>query len=366
MKATGILLVIFAIALLGAPATACAPAGTSDGSGATPTSGQDTEFRWRMYQNSGSLAVSELDERTWRWPANYLALAEELGEASNGRIEAEVMTPAGLGLTGTDVLRAMNDNLVEFGEIGWGYHSTEAPWLGIIELPFLLRDPYVEHRMACEVFMPYLQTLADTYDVTVYHLTRQHALPYLAFYTKNPVNTVDDLRGLKIRIYDKYHAGFIEKAGATPVFMPFAEVPMAIAQGVIDGAFTSCGLVSAMKINESGIKYQTGAFPGMALTGFAVANKAYNELPSDLQGVVVDVMKWFSDMNIAHQYNAAFAWEMMAADKALGNEITPPQSPFIDILEGYARETSWKKYLEDAGPQGQQILDECLQKFGRS
>ncbi|MFC2009194.1 TRAP transporter substrate-binding protein DctP [Chloroflexota bacterium] len=366
MKAKHIFVVVLVVFLVcGVPLTACAPqGGTSDDSGTQPASGE--VIRWRMYQNSGSLEISELSERTWRWPANYLALAEELGRASNGRIEMEVMTPAGLGFTGTDVMRALEDNLVEVAEIGWGYYSGELPWLGINELPFLVRDPYVEHRMVMDVFEPYLQDAADDYDFTLYFLSRQHALPYLAIYSKVPIDSIDDLQGLKLRIYDQYHAGFIEEAGATGVFMPFSEVPMAIEQGVVDGAITSCGLVSLMGIHESGIKYQTCMFPGMTTSGFAVGNKALEALPQDLQGVVADVMGWFEDMNIAHVYNPVFAWEMMAADRALGNEITFPQSPFVDTLEEYAKVSSWQDYLDDAGPMGQEILDACMAKLGRS
>ena len=353
------LLLVFSLAACAAPAPTPAPAPAP-----TPAPAPEV-IRWRMYQNSGSLAVSELDKRTWRWPANYLELGEKFNQVSDGRLQVQVMTPAELGFKGTEILRAMNDNLVEVAEVGWGYHAKEVPWLGIIELPFLIRESYVEHRIVLDVFRPYLEEMANTYDFTIYQLTRQHSLPCLAFYTKIPINSVDDLKGLKIRIYDPYQEGFLAEAGATPVFMPFSEVPAALAQGVIDGAFTSVGLGTMMGVYESGIRYETGTYPGLAMGGIAVNNKALNSLPSDLQQVVVDVMKWFNDNNIAHTYNPVFAWEMMKADEDAGLTITPGTPEFNATLEEMARRSSWAKYEEDAGALGTEIIDKSLAALGR-
>ena len=180
------------------------------------------------------------------------------------------------------------------------------------------------------------------------------------------MDEVEDLKGLKIRIYNVYQEGFLKKAGASPIFMPYAEVPMALAQGIVDGVFTSAGLVTHFKGDEAGLKYETGIYPGFVLIGFGVSDKAFNALPADLQQIVVDVMNWFTHENTAHQYNPVFSDELLQADRDVGMTITPPQPEFANILEEYAKETSWVQFIEDTGAKGEEMLKKMLAAQGRT
>jgi TRAP-type C4-dicarboxylate transport system substrate-binding protein len=293
-------------------------------------------------------------------------MAEKMKEASGGRLEIQVMTPAELGFKGTEILSSLRDNILEIAEVPYSFSTGELPWLGIADIPFSFREPYLEHAKVTKAIRPDIEKLAADYDHTIYYLGREHMLPYLVLYTKKPIKSIEDMKGLKIRIYNVYQEGFLKEAGVAPVFMPYAEVPMALAQGIIDGVLTSGGLASQLKVKEAGVTYETGLYPGYILTSVGVSNKAFKALPADLQQTVLDVMKWFDAENTAHCYNPVFGDALLQSDRDLGMTITPPQPAMVDILEGYAKKTSWVSFAKDAGAKGTDLLDKMLAIQGRS
>lgn len=60
----------------------------------------------------------------------------------------------------------------------------------------------------------------------------------IAFWSKEPINSVSELGGFKVRSFG-YAAKTLEKLGASPVFMPHEEVYTALSQGSIDGSMTA-------------------------------------------------------------------------------------------------------------------------------
>ena len=57
----------------------------------------------------------------------------------------------------------------------------------------------------------------------------------LALYSRKPIRTLDDFKGFKVRSTG-IAAQVFQKAGATPVFFPGAEIYQALQTGVCDGA----------------------------------------------------------------------------------------------------------------------------------
>lgn len=360
-----ILIALMVLVMIATALTACATPAEPTATPVPSPSQPEEVIYWKMFQQCASLAETDIGTRTWCWPHNSLALAEKLNHEADGRLVVEVMTPAELGLKGTEACRALKDNLINLAELGMSHQVKENPWLGAIDLPFIIREPYLEQMKIAMAVRPYLDKWAAQYDFKIYHLSRVHSLPYLGIFSKYPITTMDDLKGLKLRVYHPYQESLFKEAGATPIFMPYSEVPMAIAQGVVDGCFTSCGLGSQMKLHESGIKYETGIYPGVVMCAISVSNKSYEALPEDLQQLVDEVMEWYYNMNTAHQYNAVFGWEMLQADEELGLAITPPMPELAGPLEEYAKRTSWAVYEEENGALGTEFLDVITAALGR-
>ena len=60
--------------------------------------------------------------------------------------------------------------------------------------------------------------------------------PGILFMADKPVRSIEDLRGLKIRVPSRNSGLVVEAWGATPVSMPAPEIYNAMQTGVVDGA----------------------------------------------------------------------------------------------------------------------------------
>ncbi|HSO61946.1 MAG TPA: TRAP transporter substrate-binding protein [Desulfobacterales bacterium] len=72
--------------------------------------------------------------------------------------------------------------------------------------------------------------------------------------TKRPVNTPEDLKGLRIRAMDKNQVQYIEAWGASTVIVPWAEIYNALQTGITDGYLNSAIVPVLFKHTEV-IKY---------------------------------------------------------------------------------------------------------------
>ncbi|MEW6266924.1 MAG: TRAP transporter substrate-binding protein [Thermodesulfobacteriota bacterium] len=68
--------------------------------------------------------------------------------------------------------------------------------------------------------------------------------------TKRPVNTVEDLKGLRIRAMDKNQVQYIEAWGASTVIVPWAEIYNALQTGIADGYLNSAVVPVLFKHTE--------------------------------------------------------------------------------------------------------------------
>ena len=64
-------------------------------------------------------------------------------------------------------------------------------------------------------------------------------------WTKKPVHTREDAKGLKIRSPGGFQTNYIKSLGAEPIFMPLSDVYLSLETGTIDGVVTCPPLVLA-------------------------------------------------------------------------------------------------------------------------
>jgi TRAP-type transport system periplasmic protein len=104
--------------------------------------------------------------------------------------------------------------------------------------------------------------------------------------TKNPIRTLADFKGKKIRIFaSQFQSVAFERLGVTPVAMSLGDVLPAIQQGAIDGAVTGMGPVSHMHFIDAA-KYVTMINQPSIFLIAVVNKKWYESLPKDLQEIV--------------------------------------------------------------------------------
>jgi tripartite ATP-independent transporter DctP family solute receptor len=120
------------------------------------------------------------------------------------------------------------------------------------------------------------------------------------FFTKNPVNGIEDLAGMKLRVSnDPVMNGLVEGLGANPTVVAFNELYSALQTGVVDGA------------EQPIANYKSNAFPEVApnliLDGhtlgaiqIVICDDKWDELTEDQQAILMEAGKYAQANNKAN------------------------------------------------------------------
>lgn len=283
--------------------------------------------------------------------------AKKIEADSGGRIKIDIYPSMQLGGAPPQLYDQAKDGVVDIvwtlpGNTAGRFPSTEA-----FELPFVPSRRSLVNSKAC---MEYAQThLKDeTKDVQLLCFwAHDHGL----IHANRQVQTMDDLKGLKLRFPTRLAGEALRALGATAIGMPIPQVPESLAQRVIDGCVVPWEVVPAIKVHEL-LKYHT-EIPGTptlyTATFFLAMNKAkYQSLPSDLRAVID------SNSGMAAAEMAGKVWDEMGIPvfemvKKRGNVITTitedekkkwqqATAPVID---------AWVKQMKDKGLDGGKLLE---------
>jgi TRAP-type C4-dicarboxylate transport system substrate-binding protein len=107
-------------------------------------------------------------------------------------------------------------------------------------------------------------------------------------WTKKPVRTMEDCKGLRIRTPGGHQTHYIKALGAEPVFMPLGDVYLAMETGTVDGLVTCPPLVLAFKLYEVA-KHGTIATFGCVTEGVIMNKDSWERTPDDLKPLIEEV-----------------------------------------------------------------------------
>lgn len=191
------------------------------------------------------IANAALAETKWDmsivWPEgnfhtqNAMAFADAVKDVTDGEVVITVHSGGALGIKGPEGMAAVRDGLVPIAEILLNQQVGEAPIFGLETLPYLassLPDIALLHKL----YRPKLDEIAASMNQKILYMV---PWPGQAVYSPNQINTLEDLKGLTIRVVDANGTDFFGALGATPIQMPWGEVVPSLAAGTIKGVTTS-------------------------------------------------------------------------------------------------------------------------------
>lgn len=166
---------------------------------------------------------------------NAIAFAEAVEEVTDGELIITVHSGGALGIKGPEGMAAVRDGIVPIAEILLNQQVGEAPILGIETLPFLAPS-MAELALLHKFYRPKLEEVAAGMNQKVLYMV---PWPGQAVFAPKPIDTVEDLAGLTIRVVDSNGNDFFGALGAIPIQMPWGEVVPSLAAGTISGVTTS-------------------------------------------------------------------------------------------------------------------------------
>jgi TRAP-type C4-dicarboxylate transport system substrate-binding protein len=173
--------------------------------------------------------------------------AERVEKSSGGKVKIEVFPSMSLGGKPPQLINQARDGVVDIVWTVNGYTANLFPRSEVFELPFVHTNSAVATNLAMRAM--YEQHLKAEYKGVHPLFLHVHAGQAMHMVDKE-VRKPDDLKGLKMRIPTRTGAWIIEALGAAPVGMPVPDLPHALSQKVVDGAFIPWGIIPPLKIQD--------------------------------------------------------------------------------------------------------------------
>src|SRR5882757_9067793 len=166
---------------------------------------------------------------------NCLRFAEEVKKATDGAIDIDVKSGGQLGFKGPECLRAVRDGLVPIADYLNVQQVGDEPFLGIDGIPFLAGSPD-ELKVLQKHIRPGYEKIAARNNQTILYVV---PWPNQYLHLKVKAETVDALKGIKIRVADKNSQEMWGTVGMSAVLIPWGETIAALSSGAVSGVSTS-------------------------------------------------------------------------------------------------------------------------------
>lgn len=308
-----------------------------------------------------SMAGAAFAQAKWDLPAAYPAtnfhsvnlnqFAADVDKASGGKLKITVHANASL-FKAPEIKRAVQGGQAQAGEILLANFQNEWQIFGIDGLPFLA-DSYDTSMKLYRAQKPALEKkLAEQGMQLLYAV----AWPPQGIYTKKPINSAADLKGIKWRAYSPSTARIAELVGAQPVTVQAAEFSQALATGVVESTMTSGATGVDSKLFEH-LKYYYDAQAWLPKNAVIVNKAAFEALDTAtkqaLQKAAADaeMRGWAASKNVNTK--------TLETLKANGMQIAPPSAQLKADMKKIG-DVMIKEWLEKAGPEGKAIVDAYL------
>ena len=289
-------------------------------------------------------------------PKNVLVpWAERVMEASGGRIEIQHFPSMQLGGTPPQLIDQAIDGVADIVWTVAGYTPGRFPRAEVFELPFLMTDAgdmsaayweLVEEQMLGQDFTDFKVLGVWVHGPGVIH-------------SADPVESPEDLNGMKLRAPTRVTTKLFSNLGATTVGMPVPAIPESLSKGVVDGAVIPWEVTGALKVAE--LVGNHTEFEGNAIYTttfiFAMNKEKYESLPDDLKAVI--------DAQSGAEFSRMAGTQMQADDGPsrdlavdLGNTIITVSAEGAEAWRAAADATTaeWISEMDEKGIDGTALL----------
>lgn len=293
----------------------------------------------------------------WDLPAGYAAssfqtvnlnqFATDVDKATGGNLKITVHAGASLFKL-PEIKRAVQGGQTQIGETVLIAHQNEWQIFGADAQPFLAAS-YDEAMKLYRAQKPLLERKFAQQGMMLLYTV---PWPPQGLFSKKPVNSVADLKGIKWRSYSPSTSRMAELMDAHPVTVQAAELTQALATGVVEAFMSSPTTGVEAKVWE-GVKYYYDLQGWLPKNAVLVNKRAFEALDKPRQEAVLkaaaqaEARGWAS--SATENANA------MATLKANGIQVIEPSETLKNGLRRVG-ETMLKEWTDKAGADGTELL----------
>lgn len=237
-------------------------------------------------------------------------------------------------------------------DVAWvvaGYSPGRFPQLHVLELPLMARNGVEAAAAAWNMYEKGMVQGVDDFKVlTLWSPTGDN------LHLRNPIKSLDDLKGQKIRTGSAAHAQIMESLGAVPQTIGPTEVNDALSRGAVDGLIQ--GLTGMKTFGTFNVVKQTYEVPLGNISFLLLMNKKkWDSLPADVQAS----MDKHAGLQLGLHGGKVYDDETAVIREAKLKEGYDIVTPTDADLEKYRdRFLSVHKHWIETTPNGQAVYDE--------
>jgi TRAP-type C4-dicarboxylate transport system substrate-binding protein len=307
---------------------------------------------------AATVALPVAAQTKWDLPTAYPAtnfhtenlqqFANDVDKASGGKLKIQLHPNASL-FKAPEIKRAVQGGQAQAGEILLVNYENEDALYGLDGIPFLATS-YAE---SFKLYKASRKALDDKLATQGMMLLYTVPWPPQGIYTNRTLNSAADMKGLKWRAYSPATSKIAELVGAQPVTVQAAEVPQALATGVIDSYMSSGSTGFDSKTYEH-IKtwYDTQAW--LPKNAIIVNKRAFDQLDKPTQTALLkaaaeaETRGW----KLSQEKNGWYLDQL----KAKGMTIAKPSEQLTADLKKVGN-FMLAEWLRKSGDQGKKVVD---------
>ena len=278
---------------------------------------------------------------------NIKTFVEDVKKNTSGALDITVHANGSL-IKHPDILRAVSTGQVNIAEFLLGQFGNEDPVFAADNVPFVAPG-YDAGLNFYQAQKPVLDKKLQGRGMKLLYAV---AWPGQGIYTKDPVKSVSDFKGLKMRTYSPLTSRLAELLGMAPVQAQVPDIPQMFATGAMQTMVTSSATGTASKAWEF-VKnyYKTNAWNPKNVV--VVNERAFSRLPKDQQdgllkaAAAAEPRGW--EMSRQREKDAD---ELLAKNGVTVSEPSPELKAALSKI-GEQMAAEWEK---SAGAEGQEIL----------
>jgi TRAP-type C4-dicarboxylate transport system substrate-binding protein len=279
---------------------------------------------------------------------NIKQFVADVEKATNGKLQITVHSNASL-FKAPEIKRAVQGGQAQIGEILLSGYSNEDPIFGVDSVPFLATS-YADARKLWQASKKATDERFAKQGLMILYTV---AWPPQGIYSSKPLESLADMKGLKMRTYNPYTSRIAELAGAQPVTIQVAELAQAFATGAVNANITSGATGYDTKAWEV-VKYYYDTQAWLPKNVVFVNRKAFDALDKASQDAVLKAAAAAEERGwkTSEEKNGWYLEQL----KKNGMTVSPPSAQLKADFRKIGQ-TMTEEWAKTAGADGKAIID---------
>ncbi len=253
-------------------------------------------------------------------------------------------------LTADEQLPALRAGSVDFMFHTLSYITRSLPILGITGLPGVVNELY-RHPERLKLGSPLMTLINEQLaEENLYMLCSGGGVlepEYIWSTEENPIRTLEDLRGKKVRVVGYEATTALESYDIGATRIPSSETYQALQRGTVDAGIFNISTIVGRSLHE-----QLAVCYKLPVTGFTVApfmlRDRWDSLDSEVRTALEEAAQWYDENFIEHCNEDIYPNEYWPMMEEAGIEVIEPSEEDLAAFND-ATEAVWEHWKGEVG-----------------